>query len=230
MKRQCVWSKITILALWCCLPAFLPAQKTASVPSPAVTQTSAASGNAGVTKTASFSPGSIGLDALAKALKAEVFYDSLTGYGFFRRFGINAVFASGVPWILWDWKDQDPVPAPENEAGGIGFKPGFRAVLEKRFLALEKQNANTYSVAAILIDPGHGGKDTGAIGEHESEGGNIRLVEKELNLSIALEVYEDLKRRFPERRIILTRDRDVYPSLEERVAIANSESLEENQA
>ena len=68
------------------------------------------------------------------------------------------------------------------------------------------------------------------IGEHETSKGLVRIVEKDLNLRIALEIFSELKRRFPERRIILSRDKDVYPSLEERVDLANSETLEDNQA
>jgi N-acetylmuramoyl-L-alanine amidase len=170
------------------------------------------------------------MEDLARALKAEVFYDALTGYGYFRRFGSAAVFAIGAPWILWDWKEPVSVTAPAEEPGGPAFSADFRTALEKRYGALEKQNANSYSVAAILIDPGHGGKDTGAIGEHGEPNGSLRIVEKELNLRIALEIYSELKRRFPERRIILSRDRDIYPSLEERVDLANSETLEANQA
>lgn len=211
--------------LLCCTPLLVAAQKPAS----SVTQPALSPGSGQTAKPAA-AQGALSLAALAEALKAEVFYDSLTGYGYFRRFGLNAVFATGVPWILWDWKDQTPVSAPENESGGPSFKADFRTALEKRYLALEKQNANRYSVAAILIDPGHGGKDTGAIGEHETAQGTLRVVEKDLNLRIALEVYAELKRRFPERRILLSRDKDVYPTLEDRVSMANSETLEDNQA
>jgi len=67
----------------------------------------------------------------------------------------------------------------------------------------------------IVLDPGHGGKDPGAIGV----GG---VVEKDVVLAIGLR----LKERLAEIRnidVILTRDRDVFLALEERTARANAE-------
>ncbi len=70
-------------------------------------------------------------------------------------------------------------------------------------------------IKTIVIDPGHGGKDCGAIGYR-------RLKEKKVVLDIARRLREELKRRHPHLRIILTRSRDKYISLEERTAIANT--------
>lgn len=65
--------------------------------------------------------------------------------------------------------------------------------------------------SAIVIDPGHGGKETGTIGSW--------LKEKEPNLDISLKVAALLRQRGME--IVLTRDDDSYVSLEERADIAN---------
>ncbi len=70
-------------------------------------------------------------------------------------------------------------------------------------------------IKTIVIDPGHGGKDAGAIGYR-------RLKEKKVVLEIAKRLKEELKRRHPHLRVILTRSRDKYISLEERTAIANT--------
>lgn len=64
----------------------------------------------------------------------------------------------------------------------------------------------------IVLDPGHGGRDTGAIGE----GG---VMEKEVALSIARQVKSLLEIRGHE--VILIRDQDVFVSLPSRVMIAN---------
>lgn len=66
----------------------------------------------------------------------------------------------------------------------------------------------------LVIDPGHGGKDPGAVGV----GG---LQEKEVTLAIAL-ALADLLRREGVWDVKLTRDRDRTVSLEERTAIANA--------
>lgn len=64
----------------------------------------------------------------------------------------------------------------------------------------------------VAIDPGHGGKDPGTTGPHG-------LHEKTVTLAIARILYRKLERT-PHIHPILTRDRDVYVSLPERVEIA----------
>ena len=68
-------------------------------------------------------------------------------------------------------------------------------------------------VGRVVVDPGHGGHDTGAIGP-----GGLR--EKDLVLSIARRLKPLLEERL-ETQVILTRDDDRFIPLEERTAIAN---------
>ncbi len=68
-------------------------------------------------------------------------------------------------------------------------------------------------IDVIIIDPGHGGEDSGAVGK----GG---LVEKEVTLDIAKRLRELLKKE-KGLRVILTRETDVLVPLEERTQIAN---------
>ena len=65
----------------------------------------------------------------------------------------------------------------------------------------------------VVIDPGHGGHDTGAIGP----GG---LQEKDATLDIALRLKRELARR-GDFAIVMTRAADVAVSLDERVGISN---------
>ena len=65
----------------------------------------------------------------------------------------------------------------------------------------------------IVIDPGHGGKDPGAIGPSG-------LKEKDVTLAMSLKIAERLRETLG-CEVILTRDRDVFLPLEERTAIAN---------
>ena len=64
------------------------------------------------------------------------------------------------------------------------------------------------SKPVVLLDPGHGGHDPGAVYNG--------LKEKDLNLNLALKVAERLK----EVKVLLTRERDSYLSLAERVAMS----------
>lgn len=68
--------------------------------------------------------------------------------------------------------------------------------------------------ATIVIDPGHGGEDSGALGKNG-------LKEKDLSLDIALRITRLLKLVMPEVKVILTRTHDQSVSLEERIAIAH---------
>jgi N-acetylmuramoyl-L-alanine amidase len=65
----------------------------------------------------------------------------------------------------------------------------------------------------IVIDPGHGGKDPGAIGRNG-------LTEKEVVLDVGLRL-KDLIQKNLDREVLMTRNRDVYIPLEERTQLAN---------
>ena len=68
----------------------------------------------------------------------------------------------------------------------------------------------------IVIDPGHGGKDPGA-----SDNG---VVEKNVNLAVGLELEKALSARG--YRVVMTRNTDVYLTLQERTDIANRENAD----
>ena len=70
-------------------------------------------------------------------------------------------------------------------------------------------------VRKIVIDPGHGGKDPGAMA--------FGLKEKDIVLKIAKKVAKILKTTH-RYEVALTRSKDVYLPLEERTAIANTQS------
>lgn len=65
----------------------------------------------------------------------------------------------------------------------------------------------------IVLDPGHGGHDPGAVGPNN-------LYEKDVVLDIALKLKRALEED-PINEVYLTRDSDIYLPLEERTAIAN---------
>jgi len=67
----------------------------------------------------------------------------------------------------------------------------------------------------IVIDPGHGGKDPGAIGP-----GRVR--EKDVALAVAKKLKTRLEKENPNVKVALTRNDDRYLSLVERTAMANT--------
>jgi N-acetylmuramoyl-L-alanine amidase len=72
-------------------------------------------------------------------------------------------------------------------------------------------------VARVVLDPGHGGRDTGAVGS-----GGLR--EKDVTLDIARRVAAILGAQG--LRVVLTRDDDRFVSLEERTARANESAAD----
>lgn len=77
----------------------------------------------------------------------------------------------------------------------------------------EAQN-NAGRQFTIVIDPGHGGKDPGAIGRGKTK-------EKTINLNVSKSVGQLIKERYPEVKVIYTRSTDKYISLIDRANIAN---------
>ena len=74
-----------------------------------------------------------------------------------------------------------------------------------------------WAPTVVVIDPGHGGIDPGA-----EEGGEV---EKDLMLGFAREL-RDILRRTGRFEVILTRDEDVFVSLERRISIAHEVGAE----
>ena len=68
----------------------------------------------------------------------------------------------------------------------------------------------------VVIDAGHGGSDPGNLGTKR-----YRTTEKEVTLDVALLLRKYISERFPDVKIVMTRDGDEFPSLKKRVAIAN---------
>ena len=69
-------------------------------------------------------------------------------------------------------------------------------------------------VGRIVIDPGHGGHDTGTIGPSG-------LMEKDLCLDVALRLGKIIQQRLPGAEVVYTRSDDAFIPLEERTNIAN---------
>lgn len=77
------------------------------------------------------------------------------------------------------------------------------------------------SEVTILIDPGHGGKDPGHLPLKDT-----LMREKDIALGIALKVGNYLTYNLSNVKVMYTRKNDVYPSLDERVAMANDHKVD----
>lgn len=80
--------------------------------------------------------------------------------------------------------------------------------LRIRFKEADIRDLKKYT---IVLDAGHGGYDSGAIGDNDH-------YEKNLALGVVLELYKELKNDY---KVILTRDSDVFIPLDKRADIGN---------
>jgi N-acetylmuramoyl-L-alanine amidase len=67
----------------------------------------------------------------------------------------------------------------------------------------------------VVIDAGHGGNDAGAIGLVKG------TQEKHLNLSVAKQLAAKIRATYPEVKVVLTRETDVFLPLQQRADIVN---------
>ena len=67
----------------------------------------------------------------------------------------------------------------------------------------------------VVIDAGHGGNDAGAIGLVKG------VKEKDLNLTVAQRLAAKIRQAYPEVKVVMTRDTDVFLPLQQRADIAN---------
>ncbi len=106
-----------------------------------------------------------------------------------------------------------PLTGPDRIVVEVG-RPAPAGALSPVAAAPER----TLEGVTIVIDPGHGGPETGAVGP----GG---LQEKDVTLQIARRLASTLPRALS-CRVILTRDSDSAVSLDDRTAVANHEKAD----
>jgi N-acetylmuramoyl-L-alanine amidase len=73
-------------------------------------------------------------------------------------------------------------------------------------------------INTVVIDPGHGGRDPGAVGRNSKE--------KDLTLAISLKLGEYIKENMPDVKVIYTREKDEFVELFRRAQIANENNAD----
>jgi N-acetylmuramoyl-L-alanine amidase len=73
-------------------------------------------------------------------------------------------------------------------------------------------------IKTIVIDAGHGGRDSGTIGHSGTH-------EKDVTLKVSL-LLRSMLSRWPNTRVLMTRERDVFVDLEDRAKFANSSAAD----
>jgi N-acetylmuramoyl-L-alanine amidase len=99
----------------------------------------------------------------------------------------------------------------ESPQQSVSYKSPITKIKDSQKLSLSK--ALGLKVKTIIIDPGHGGKDPGAIA--------FNIMEKDIVLDIAKYLKEIIHSRHPDIKVLLTRSTDKFIELEARTAFAN---------
>ena len=136
----------------------------------------------------------------------------IKSFGTYKVFSLRNPFRTIIDVWGGDVRDKTPKPErrPDPKQTVPSFEPGHGIDLAKQ-LAL--------GVRRIVIDPGHGGRDAGALGYDKG------VKEKNVVLDIAKRLARKIRRKLG-CEVIMTRTTDVFLSLEERTAIANTKSAD----
>lgn len=89
----------------------------------------------------------------------------------------------------------------------------FFIILMGFLVVTPKVQAQTAKIQTVVIDAGHGGKDPGAVGK--------KAKEKDITLAVAKKTGELVKKKYPDVKVVYTRNKDVFVELMERARIAN---------
>ncbi len=187
----------------------------------------AASLLAGIALASAAAADSVDLVAWLQEVGASMEWEPLRETGRITRGQREVVLKVGLPYLILDHSTQVGAPAAYREEGAVRL-PLQTAEAARRHL--EQAAAEGPRVAVVLLDPGHGGRDPGAIGRHTTDGKTITVQEKDVVLAVGRDLRDRLASRFPDKRIELTRSDDSYVSLEERTRRANEVPLGSNEA
>ena len=109
--------------------------------------------------------------------------------------------------IIFCEHDAPADAAPDRRRDDRGVRPAVLA-------GAPSAGAQAKQQATIVIDPGHGGLDVGAKGK-------FGRLEKDITLAISLKLKALIEQNLA-YRVVLTRDKDIDVSLENRAAVANN--------
>ena len=155
---------------------------------------------------------------------ARLLWDPLTRKGILIKGRDSVAFFADEHILLFNGKEAVYDAAIVYEQGEIRFSGETANRITNFFMKnRDSRTAGTeFKVAAIILDPGHGGRDSGTSSSFEVDGIPVIFKEKNMVLDQALALEEMLKKKYPNKEILLTRRNDIYPTLEERVELANS--------
>ena len=174
-----------------------------------------------------FAANDISLLENSRKTGVTIYWDSLSESGMLEKNDHHLSFRSGEGVVILDGVRMMITDAPELKENKLFVSKKFIDDSEEFF---SQKSELPFKVGAILIDAGHGGKDPGALKTYKVNGKDTTIREKDITLRVAKMLGEKLRAAYPNKQIILTRDKDVFLSLGERTDIANGVKVGENEA
>ena len=167
--------------------------------------------------------------SFARSISGKVVWDSRTGSGQISTSRYVYNFIPGIPWVVTDKGDKIGQDAIYLKDGMIMIPDSLAKAVSTYQKGSAKKSDSGHRVAAIFIDPGHGGKDPGAIGTHKKNGRTFKVMEKSAVLDVGKNLRAKLTSTYPDKKILMSRTGDTYPTLDERVKMANRVKLGPNE-
>jgi N-acetylmuramoyl-L-alanine amidase len=160
---------------------------------------------------------------LLEQLDATCEWDPLREAGVILAGSDRVSFQVGTPFVLLNYTERLDIPAPRREGGAIVFdESAVEAVTAAIARMRTERPEEGLRIGAIVLDPGHGGKDPGGVGSRTVDGKETPLLEKDVVLQLALMVGERLRASLTGKDVVYTRTDDTFIDLEDRSAMANA--------
>ncbi|HZK19657.1 MAG TPA: N-acetylmuramoyl-L-alanine amidase, partial [Treponemataceae bacterium] len=170
----------------------------------------------------------ISLVRVAEKTDSTLYWDGMRGAGVLEKNGHHVSFSAFSEYILFDYHIMKKCEAVKKTNGTFYANNSFLSIVKNFFDSVPPETH--YRIGAILIDAGHGGKDPGAVSNHIINGKKVTIHEKDLALTVAKKLHAMLLSIYPDKKIILTRESDIFLSLSERTEQANTVEIADNEA
>jgi N-acetylmuramoyl-L-alanine amidase len=172
----------------------------------------------------------IELSSVLKSLDATLEWNPSREIGVMLVENNRIAFKTGVPMALIDYKEKVDIDPPvRKQDGAIYFTAqAVDAIRDALIRSRFRKKEEGFKVSTILLDPGHGGEDPGAVDEVTVSGKKVQIKEKDVVLAISRHLSRMLREEYADKSVLFTRSSDRYVSLEQRAETAN-ELLKKNE-
>lgn len=161
--------------------------------------------------------GGIALSEVLSQTGAVLQWDPYRNRGAIVRGDTILTFAVGEPVTIEDLNVLHNIEPPIYREGTLVFSQRFLQLA----MSIFPRREDARRIVGIFIDPGHGGKDPGAVGTIRDGDETRTIQEKQVVLDVGRRLRDRLLARYPDKDIRLSRDTDIYLTLEERTNLAN---------